>query len=114
MLADMRMKLEAARALVYKTAWSLDHRKDDFKNNTELVYLVKAFVDEAALTMMRDADEIHGGMGTNTEMLTEKLIRDAFTMLHWMNPRSIAYLKGAPTLEGVTILGQEKPKGVAL
>jgi alkylation response protein AidB-like acyl-CoA dehydrogenase len=111
MLADMRMKLEASRGMIYKTAWNLDHKKEDFKNNTELVYLAKAFVDEAALTIMRDADEIHGGMGTNREMLSEKLIRDAFTMLHWMNTRSIAYLKGAPTLYGVSIVGQQKTIG---
>lgn len=114
MLADMRMKLEAARGLVYRTAWNLDHRKDDFKNNTELVYLTKAFLDESALTMMRNADEIHGGMGTNKEMMIEKLIRDAFTMLHWMNTRSIAYLKGAPTLEGVSVPGLRIGKGVAI
>ena len=108
MLADMRMKLEAARSLVFKTAWNLDHKKADFKNNTEVVYLAKAFLDEIALTIIRDADEIHGGMGTNKEMLSEKLIRDAFTMLHWMNTRSIAYLKGAPTLEEVSIVGQQK------
>lgn len=112
MLAEIRMKLEAARALVYKTAWNLDHKKEDFKNNTEVVYLAKAFLDEIALTIMRDADEIHGGTGTNKEMLSEKLIRDAFTMLHWMNTRSIAYLKGAPTLEGVSIIGQERAGGV--
>jgi alkylation response protein AidB-like acyl-CoA dehydrogenase len=111
MLADMRMKIEAARALIYKTAWNLDHKKEDFKNNTEVVYLAKAFLDEIALTIMRDADEIHGGMGTNKEMLSEKLIRDTFTMLHWMNTRSIAYLKGAPTLEGVSIVGQQRSAG---
>ena len=99
MLADMRMKLEAARALIHKTAWNLQYRPEDRKYNSELVYLAKAFVDEIGLTIMRDADEIHGGMGTDKEMLTEKLIRDAFTMLHWMNTRQIAYLKGAPTLE---------------
>ena len=114
MLADMRMKLEACRLMVYKTAWNLDHRKDDFKNNTELVYLTKAFLDETGLTMMRNADEIHGGMGTNCDMLIEKLIRDAFTMLHWMNTRSIAYLRGAPTLEGATMPGLRKGEGVTL
>jgi alkylation response protein AidB-like acyl-CoA dehydrogenase len=114
MLADMRMKLEASRGLVYKTAWNLDHREDDFKTNTELIYLTKAFLDESALTIMRDADEIHGGMGTNREMLVEKLIRDAFTMLHWMNTRSVAYLRGAPTLDGVSIPGLRRGKGVAI
>ena len=99
MLADMRMKLEAGRGLLYKTAWALDYQKEDFQNNAELVYLTKAFLDESALTIMRNADEIHGGVGTNTDMEVEKLIRDAFTMLHWINCRSIAYLKGAPTLQ---------------
>ena len=79
-----------------------------------MVYLAKAFLDEAALTIIRNADEIHGGMGTNTEMVTEKLIRDAFTMLHWMNTRSIAYLRGAPTLEGGSIPGLREGKGVAI
>ncbi len=111
MLADMRMKIEAGRALTYKTAWALDHQREDFKNNTEMVYLTKAFLDETALTVMRDADEIHGGMGTNREMLTEKLIRDAFTMLHWMNTRSIAYLRGAPTLETARMPWEERPAG---
>jgi len=114
MLADMRMKIEAGRALTYKTAWNLDHRKEDFRNNTELVYLTKAFLDEAALTIIRNADEIHGGMGTNREMLTEKLIRDAFTMLHWLNTRSVAYLKGAPTPRGVSIPGLGGEEGIAI
>ncbi|MFC1868465.1 acyl-CoA dehydrogenase family protein [Thermodesulfobacteriota bacterium] len=114
MLANMRMKIEAARGLVYRTAWNIDHKKDDFKENTELVYLTKAFLDEAGLTIMRDADEIHGGMGTNKDMMIEKLIRDTFTMLHWMNTRSIAYLKGAPTLEGVTPPWQPTGKGVGI
>ena len=114
MLADMRMKIEAGRALTYKTAWNLDHQKEDFQNNTELVYLTKAFLDEAALTIIRNADEIHGGMGTNKEMLTEKLMRDALTMLHWLNTRSISYLRGAPTLEGVSIPGMREGKGIAI
>ena len=98
MLADMRMKLEAARALIYKTAWKLQYQPEDRKYNSELVYLAKAFVDEIGLTIMRDADEIHGAPGTNKDTLTEKLIRDAFTMLHWMHTRQISYLKGAPTI----------------
>jgi alkylation response protein AidB-like acyl-CoA dehydrogenase len=99
MLAEMRMKVEAGRGLVYKTAWSLDHQRENFQYNTEMVNLTKAFLDEIALTIMRNADEIHGGMGTNTDMEVEKLQRDCFTMLHWMNCRSISYLKGAPTVE---------------
>jgi len=63
---------------------------------------------------MRNAEEIHGGMGTNREMQVEKLIRDAFTMLHWMNTRSISYLRGAPTLDGVSIPGLRTGRGVAI
>jgi alkylation response protein AidB-like acyl-CoA dehydrogenase len=114
MLADMRMKVEASRGLLYRTAWNLDHREDDFKTNTELIYLTKAFLDESLLTAVRNADEIHGGMGTNKEMLVEKLIRDAISMLHWMNTRSVAYLRGAPTLDGVSIPGLRMGKGVAI
>ena len=114
MLADMRMKVEAGRLLTYRDAWNLDHKKDDIKNNSEMVYLTKAFLDEAALTIMRNADEIHGGMGTNKEMMVEKLIRDAFTMLHWMHTRSISYLRGAPTLEGARMPWEERPPGYGI
>ncbi len=97
-----------------RTAWNLDHRKEDFQNNTEFIYLAKAFLDEAALTIIRNVDEIHGGMGTNNEMLTEKLLRDAFTMLHGLNTRSIAYLRGASTREGVSISGLQEGTGIAI
>jgi len=63
-------------------------------------YLVKAFINEWTANFLRNADEIHGGMGTNREMLVEKLIRDVFTLLHGLTNRSTAYLNSAPTLEG--------------
>jgi len=99
MLAEMRMYVEAGRGLVYRSAWLLDHKKEDFHYNSQMVNLTKAYLDEVAVKIMRNADEVHGGMGTNSDMEVEKLQRDCFTMLHWMNCRSISYLKGAPALE---------------
>jgi len=99
MLSDMRGKLEAARAMIWKCAWEIDRDPLNTKYNNEMGYLVKAFMNEWMANFLRNADEIHGGMGTNREMLSEKLIRDLFTLLHGLTNRSIAYLKSAPTLE---------------
>ncbi len=99
MLADMRVKIAAARGLNWRLAWEIDHHPENVKENNEMAYLTKAFINEIAATIMRDADEIHGGMGTNKEVLTEKIIRDVFTIQHGLCNRHFAYLKGAPTLE---------------
>jgi acyl-CoA dehydrogenase len=99
MLADMRTKLDAARWLIRKCAWDIDHHSEDVKGNNEMAYATKAFVNEISPIIVRDADEIHGGMGTSKELIVEKIIRDVITIQHGMCNRSVAYLKGAPTLD---------------
>ena len=74
MLSDMRGKLEAARTLLWRCAWEIDREPMNTKRNNEMGYLVKAFMNEWTPNFLRNADEIHGGMGTNREMLVEKLI----------------------------------------
>ena len=61
-------------------------------------YVTKAFVNEISVPIMRNTDEIHGGMGTNKEVIVEKFIRDAFTIQHGLCNRMVAYIKGAPIL----------------
>lgn len=99
MLADMRMKIAAARGMVWKIAWDLDHHPEKVKENIEMAFLFKGFIGSVAPDIIKHADEVHGGMGTNKEVLTEKLIRDAFTFLHGMGNTTVAFLNGAPTLE---------------
>ena len=99
MLAEMRGITEASRAIVWKLAWMVDKNPDNVKENLELAWLFKALTCEWSMKVMRNADEIHGGMGTNKELIVEKFIRDIFTLLHGHNNRMFSYLKGAPTLD---------------
>lgn len=72
-LAEMRMKLEAARLLTYQAAWLLDQGRP----NTIEASIAKAFVADAAMWAATEAVQIFGGMGYSTEYPVEKLFRDA-------------------------------------
>lgn len=72
-LADMRMKLDAARLLTYNAAW----RADAGLPNTSECAIAKAFACDAAMWSATEAVQIFGGMGYSTEYPVEKLFRDA-------------------------------------
>src|SRR5690606_41547443 len=72
-LAEMRMKLEAARLLTYQSAWLVDQGQP----NTVQASIAKAFAADAALWAATEAVQIFGGMGYSTESPVEKLFRDA-------------------------------------
>ncbi len=99
MLADMRMRIAAAKGLVRQIAWNIDRNPEKVKENVEHAYLFKAFICDMVPSIVKYATEIHGGMGIDREMLTEKLMRDAFSFLHGLGNTTIAFLRGAPTLE---------------
>jgi acyl-CoA dehydrogenase len=72
-LAEMRMKLEAARLLTYQAAWLVDQGRP----NTIEASMAKAFAADAAMWAATEAVQIFGGMGYSTEYPVEKLFRDA-------------------------------------
>ena len=72
-LAEMRMKLEAARLLTYQSAWLVDEGRP----NTVQASIAKAFAADAAMWAATEAVQIFGGMGYSTEYPVEKLFRDA-------------------------------------
>jgi L-prolyl-PCP dehydrogenase len=72
-LADMKVRLEAARLLLYRACWMLDRDVDA----TLEVSLAKLAVSEAAIQSALDAIQIHGGMGYLTEVGIERALRDA-------------------------------------
>jgi len=73
-LADMYMKLEAARLLTYWAASLADQGRSEF---IIAASLAKAFATEAAEWIARQAIQIHGGYGVDTEMGVERYLRDA-------------------------------------
>ena len=73
MIADMAMKIEAARFLVWNAAWKIDRGE----RNTREAAMAKAFGADMAMQTAIDAVQIFGGYGFNTEYPVEKLMRDA-------------------------------------
>ena len=73
MLADMAIRVEAARLLAYKAAWEVDQGV----RNTMSASIAKAYCAETAMKNATDAVQVFGGNGYSREYPVEKLMRDA-------------------------------------
>jgi butyryl-CoA dehydrogenase len=74
MLAEMATRVEAARALVYATARTIDRGARDF---TEESSMAKVFASDTAMKVTTDAVQIFGGAGYMRDYPVEKMMRDA-------------------------------------
>ena len=74
MLADMATELEAARALVYAVAKTIDAGAKSF---TEEAAMAKVFATDMAMRVTTDAVQILGGAGYMRDYPVEKMMRDA-------------------------------------
>ncbi len=72
-LADMHTRIEAARALIYKSAWLKDQNEDYSMASS----MAKVFASETAMWTTTEAVQIHGGYGYVREYHVERLMRDA-------------------------------------
>jgi len=72
-IADMAMELEAARLLVWKSAWAVDAGV----KNTTISAFAKAYAADAAMKIATEAVQVFGGYGYMSEYPVEKLMRDA-------------------------------------
>lgn len=72
-LADMEMKIEQARMLVYKAAWLKDKGLPYDKESA----MAKLAASEAAMWVTTEAVQVHGGYGFVKEYHVERLMRDA-------------------------------------
>ena len=74
MLADMAIQVEAARALIYATARTID---SGAKNFTLESAMSKVFASDVAMKVTTDAMQIFGGVGYMRDYPIEKMFRDA-------------------------------------
>jgi alkylation response protein AidB-like acyl-CoA dehydrogenase len=76
-IADMKMRIEASRLLIYKAAWNKTEAKKAGTKNTLDGSLAKLFASETAMFVAHQALQIHGGMGYSKELPLERYFRDA-------------------------------------
>ena len=72
-LADMAIKVEAARLLVRQAAWLADH---GLRNSYESA-IAKCFAADSAMQITTDAVQVFGGYGYIRDYPVEKYMRDA-------------------------------------
>ena len=74
MLSDMAMKVEAAKALVYRCAQAMDAGLKDF---SKISAMAKCYASDVAMSVTTDAVQALGGYGYMKEYPVEKMMRDA-------------------------------------
>jgi len=72
-VADMKLRLDSARLLLYRACWLLDRGADA----TLEVSLAKLAVSEAAVLGSLDAVQVFGAVGYSSESRIERMLRDA-------------------------------------
>ena len=74
MLADMAIQVEAARALTYQAARTID---SGARNVTKISAMAKVFASDVAMKVTTDAVQVFGGYGYMKDYPVEKMMRDA-------------------------------------
>ncbi len=72
-LADMAMKIELAKNMIYKAAWLKDQGRPFAKEAS----MCKLYASEIAMEVADEAIQIHGGYGYMKEYEVERYMRDA-------------------------------------
>ena len=72
-IVDMKLRVESARSMLYKTAWLNDRGKSIFLEAA----LTKLQISESWVQIAQDALQIHGGYGYMKEYEVERELRDA-------------------------------------
>ncbi len=76
-LADMKIRIEASRMLIYQAALAKEAASETHKRYTLQSCMAKTFASETAMWVTTQAIQIHGGMGYSKELPIERYFRDA-------------------------------------
>ncbi len=76
-IADMKTRIEAARALTFNAALAKEKAKETGARYTLEASMAKLFASETAMYCAWAAVQIHGGMGYSKELPVERYFRDA-------------------------------------
>jgi butyryl-CoA dehydrogenase len=72
MIADMRVRTDAARLLVWRAGWL----KDTGQPNTTETSIAKLYASEASVWCANEAIQLHGGAGYSDDHVVERHFRD--------------------------------------
>jgi len=76
-IADMKMRIEASRLLIYNAALAKTKSKETGERYSLEASMAKLFASETAMFVTHQAVQIHGGMGYSKELPIERYFRDA-------------------------------------
>ncbi|MDA1000818.1 MAG: acyl-CoA dehydrogenase family protein [bacterium] len=94
-LADMHMRLEAARSYLFNVVENAENAGEEFESSSK--QLMKVFATEAAISVAQNAVEIFGGSGVMRDAPVEKLLRDVAIFPH-LAADSVMKLRAAAKL----------------
>ncbi len=103
LLAEIAIKLEVARNMVWHTAWASDHPHaytDRSLADLPLETMARVFTSEMVHQVALDAAECFGAMGVMRDMPLQKYVRDALICLHSDLSGKDAKLRIAEALAG--------------
>jgi alkylation response protein AidB-like acyl-CoA dehydrogenase len=105
-LADCAIRLELARNMIWKAAWSLDHPEAAGDGTGLPLHVVaRVYIGEAAHEVTLLAAECFGAMGVMRDMPLQKHVHDAMVFLHSGDSDGAAKLAVAEA-----VAGYQRPK----
>jgi alkylation response protein AidB-like acyl-CoA dehydrogenase len=102
-LADVAIKLEVARSIVWQAAWASDHPEayaDRSLPDLPLQTIAKVHTSEIVYQAAKDAAECFGAMSVMRDMPLQKYVHDALVCLHAGIGNNDAKLRIAEALAG--------------
>jgi alkylation response protein AidB-like acyl-CoA dehydrogenase len=79
-LADMRIQIEAARSLIYRVIWAIDHPEESEELAKTGPTMAKVYPTSLVRNITIEAMQVLGGFGYMKNSPVEKYVRDAMVM----------------------------------